>query len=151
VVNTTFIPFYPLERPRIRCREGGWVGPSAGLDGCGISRPQRDSTPRTVKTVASRVVRSGDQAEGWIKVVRVQRSTETRFYLLTHPNRRITVRFPTGEKLCFPKRPNRLWGPRSLLLGALSPGVKRMGCATDYSPPSSVEVKNGGSFSFGPR
>ena len=24
---------------------GGWVGPRAGLDGCGKSRPHRDSTP----------------------------------------------------------------------------------------------------------
>ena len=26
---------------------GGWVGPRAGLDGCGISRPHRDSIART--------------------------------------------------------------------------------------------------------
>jgi len=24
---------------------GGWVGPRAGLDGCGISHPHRDSIP----------------------------------------------------------------------------------------------------------
>jgi hypothetical protein len=24
---------------------GGWVGPKAGLDGCGKSRPHRDSIP----------------------------------------------------------------------------------------------------------
>ena len=33
---------------------GGWVGPRAGLDRCGISRPHRDSIPGTVQLVASR-------------------------------------------------------------------------------------------------
>jgi hypothetical protein len=31
-------PLYPRERPGTHCI-GGWVGPRAGLDGCGISRP----------------------------------------------------------------------------------------------------------------
>ena len=31
---------------------GGWVSPRAGLDGCGKSRPHRDSIP--VQPVASR-------------------------------------------------------------------------------------------------
>ena len=35
---------YPRERPGTHFT-GGWVGPSAGLDGCGKSRPQRDSIP----------------------------------------------------------------------------------------------------------
>jgi hypothetical protein len=35
---------YPLERPRTHCT-GGWVGPRAGLDSCGKSRPHRDSIP----------------------------------------------------------------------------------------------------------
>jgi len=38
VVNATPRPLYPRERPRTRCI-GGWVGPRAGLDGCGKSRP----------------------------------------------------------------------------------------------------------------
>ena len=29
---------------------GGWVGPSAGLDGCGKSRPCRDSIPGLYST-----------------------------------------------------------------------------------------------------
>ena len=33
---------YPRERPSTR-RTGGWVGPRAGLDRCGKSRPHRDS------------------------------------------------------------------------------------------------------------
>ena len=33
----------PGKRPGTHC-VGGWVGPKAGLDGCGKSRPQRDST-----------------------------------------------------------------------------------------------------------
>jgi hypothetical protein len=35
---------YPGERPGTHCT-GGWVGPRAGLDGCGKSRPHRDSIP----------------------------------------------------------------------------------------------------------
>jgi hypothetical protein len=33
---------------------GGWVGPRAGLDGCGKSRPHRDSITRIIQLVASR-------------------------------------------------------------------------------------------------
>jgi hypothetical protein len=36
--------FYPRERPGTHYVEG-WVGPRAGLDDCGKSRPQRDSIP----------------------------------------------------------------------------------------------------------
>ena len=35
---------YPREKPGTDC-VGGWVGPGAGLDGCGKSRPHRDSIP----------------------------------------------------------------------------------------------------------
>ena len=35
---------YPRERPGTH-RTGGWVGPRAGLDRCGISRQHRDSIP----------------------------------------------------------------------------------------------------------
>ena len=38
VVNTTPRPLYPREGPGTHCT-GGWVGPRAGLDGCGKSRP----------------------------------------------------------------------------------------------------------------
>jgi hypothetical protein len=34
----------PREKPGTQC-VGGWVGPRAGLDGCGKSRPHRDSIP----------------------------------------------------------------------------------------------------------
>jgi hypothetical protein len=34
----------PQERPGTHCT-GGWLGPRAGLDGCGKSRPHRDSLP----------------------------------------------------------------------------------------------------------
>ena len=33
---------------------GGWVGPRAGLDGCGKSRSPPEFDPRTVQPVASR-------------------------------------------------------------------------------------------------
>jgi hypothetical protein len=35
---------YPRERPRTHCTRG-LVGPRAGLDRCGKSRPHQDSTP----------------------------------------------------------------------------------------------------------
>ena len=38
VINATPRPLYPRERPGTHCI-GGWVGPRAGLDGCGKSRP----------------------------------------------------------------------------------------------------------------
>jgi hypothetical protein len=34
VVNATLRPLYPWEIPSTNC-VGGWVGPRAGLDGCG--------------------------------------------------------------------------------------------------------------------
>jgi hypothetical protein len=34
----------PRKRPGAHCIEG-WVDPRAGLDGCGKSRPHRDSIP----------------------------------------------------------------------------------------------------------
>jgi hypothetical protein len=37
-------PLYPRERPGTH-GTGGWVGPRAGLDGCGKCRPHRDSIP----------------------------------------------------------------------------------------------------------
>ena len=45
VVSTTPRPLYPWERPGTHCT-GGWVGPRAGLDGCGKSRLHRNSIPR---------------------------------------------------------------------------------------------------------
>ena len=44
MVNATPRPLYPQERPGADCT-GGWVDPRAGLDGCGKSRPHRDSIP----------------------------------------------------------------------------------------------------------
>ena len=45
--------FTPGERPATPCT-GGWVGPRAGLDGCGKSHPPPGFDPRTVHPVASR-------------------------------------------------------------------------------------------------
>ena len=44
VVNATPRPLYPRERPGTRCI-GGWVGPGAGLDGCGKSLPHLIRSP----------------------------------------------------------------------------------------------------------
>ena len=43
----------PGKRPGTHCI-GGWVGPRAGLDGCGKSRPPPGFDPWTVQSVASR-------------------------------------------------------------------------------------------------
>jgi hypothetical protein len=45
-------PLYPRERPGTHCI-GGWVGSTAGLDGCAKSRPPPGFNPRTVQAVAS--------------------------------------------------------------------------------------------------
>jgi hypothetical protein len=45
--------------------------------------------------------------------------------------------------ICLPPRPDRLWGPPSLLRNGywgLSPGIMRQGCGADLSPQSSVET-----------
>jgi len=51
VVNVMPRPLYALERSGINCI-GRWVGPRAGLDGCGKSRPHQDYRP--VQPVAIR-------------------------------------------------------------------------------------------------
>jgi hypothetical protein len=53
VVNATPQPLYPRERTGTHCT-GGWVGPRAGLDGCGKSRRVQDSIPRSAQLVTSR-------------------------------------------------------------------------------------------------
>jgi hypothetical protein len=53
VVNATPRPIYPREKPGTHCT-GGWVGPMAGGDGFGKSRPLLGFDPRTVQPVASR-------------------------------------------------------------------------------------------------
>jgi hypothetical protein len=44
VVNAMPWSLYPWDRPGTHCI-GGLVGPRAGLDGCGKSRPHRNSIP----------------------------------------------------------------------------------------------------------
>ena len=53
VVNATPRPVYPRERPGTYCTRG-WVGPRAGLVGCGKSRPPSGFDPRTFQPLASR-------------------------------------------------------------------------------------------------
>jgi len=49
------------------------------------------------------------------------------------------------EYFSLPLHPDQLWGPSNLIfkwaLGPLTPKVKRPGCESDNSPPSSAEVK----------
>ena len=53
LVNATPWPLYPRERPGTHFI-GGWVGPKAGLGGCGKFRPPTGFGPPTVQPVASR-------------------------------------------------------------------------------------------------
>ena len=53
VVNATPRPFYSRKRPGTHCIRG-WVGPKAGLDEYGISRPPPGFDPYTVQPIASR-------------------------------------------------------------------------------------------------
>jgi hypothetical protein len=54
VVNATPRPLYPRERDSVTHCIWGWVGPRAGLDGCGKSRPPPGFDHRAVQPVASR-------------------------------------------------------------------------------------------------
>jgi hypothetical protein len=49
VANIAPWPLYPQERQGTHCTRR-WVGPGANLDGCGKSRPHRDSIPVGVCT-----------------------------------------------------------------------------------------------------
>jgi hypothetical protein len=58
----------------------------------------------------------------------------------------VGVRVSVGSRIfSSPRRPDRLWGPPSLLiqrvLGALPPGLKRPEHDADQSPPTSAEVR----------
>jgi hypothetical protein len=57
----------------------------------------------------------------------------------------VGVRFPVGSSIfSSPRRPDRLWGPPSLLSNgyrALSAGVNRPGREACRSPPTSAEVR----------
>jgi hypothetical protein len=44
---------------------GGWVGPRAGLNGCGKSRHHRGSSPLPVQPVASRYTDCAIPAHSW--------------------------------------------------------------------------------------
>jgi hypothetical protein len=68
VVNATPRPLYSRERPGTH-RTEGWVGPRAGMDGCGKSRPSPGFDLRTVQPVASRDTDYTINYTGNLKVV----------------------------------------------------------------------------------
>jgi hypothetical protein len=58
----------------------------------------------------------------------------------------VGVRVPIGWRIfSFPRRPDRLWGPRSFLSNGYQelfpPGVKRPGREAEHSRPTTAEVK----------
>jgi hypothetical protein len=55
VINATPQPLYPRGSYPVHCR-GGRVGPRAGVDRCGKSRPQQELEPPTVQSVANGVL-----------------------------------------------------------------------------------------------
>ena len=57
---------YPRERPGTHCTEG-WMGPRAGLDRCGKSRPPPGFDPRTVQPVAIRYTDYSTRPTGTVK------------------------------------------------------------------------------------
>jgi len=65
VVNATPRPLYSRERPGTHCT-GGSVGPRAGLDERGKSRPPPGFDPRNFQPVASRYT----EWNGWVLVGR---------------------------------------------------------------------------------
>jgi len=56
---------YPRERPDTHFT-GGWVGPRAGLDMCGKSRPPTGFDPRTAQPVASRYTDGATGSTLWL-------------------------------------------------------------------------------------
>jgi hypothetical protein len=58
---------YPRERPGIRCT-GGCVGPRAGLDRFGKSRPPPGFDPRTVQPLASRYTVYATQPTRFVEI-----------------------------------------------------------------------------------
>ena len=53
VLNAKPRPLYPQESP-VTLRMVGWIGPTAGLDGCGESRSPLGFDPWIVQAAASR-------------------------------------------------------------------------------------------------
>jgi len=68
VVNATPRPPYPRERPGTHYI-GGWVGPRAGLDGCGKFRPPQGFDPFTVQPLPSCANPNGNGNSGCRKPV----------------------------------------------------------------------------------
>jgi hypothetical protein len=67
----------------------------------------------------------------------------------------VRVRVPVGSRIfTSPYHPGWLRSPPNLLSngyrGAPSPGVKRLGCEADHSPPTSVKVKKTWIYTFTP-
>ena len=59
VVSTMPLPLYPRERPGTHCT-GGWVGPRAGLDGCGTNKIYKcDRGPRVEEPCFKRFLLEG--------------------------------------------------------------------------------------------
>ena len=77
LVNATPRPLYPRERSGTHCI-GGWVGPRAGLDGCGKSRPTGIRSPDRPARIESLYGLRYPKCRGWglgIWIVHVTNTT----------------------------------------------------------------------------
>ena len=63
---------YPRERTGTHCT-GGCVGPRAGLDRCGKSRPPPGFDPQTVQPIASRYTDYAARPTIWVVIVAIFR------------------------------------------------------------------------------
>jgi hypothetical protein len=83
----------PRERPDTSCK-GGWVGPRAGLDRCGKSRPPPGFDRRTVQAEASRYT---DYANRLTQEVEAPRFQDNQHMVVRLSALRIGCLYPPGN------------------------------------------------------
>jgi hypothetical protein len=95
VVNATPRPLYPRERHGTHSI-GGWVGPRAGMDGCGKSRRHRDSIPGPPNPSRVAIPTELSRSIGWMETSILQELDtfffRTRFVFRTVCSRPLAIR-----------------------------------------------------------
>jgi hypothetical protein len=93
VFNVAPRPLYPRENPSTHCI-GVWVGPRAGLNGCGKSRHLPGFDPRTFQPVAScyndwaisaQKIHTGDHSNMHVVVLKSLASYSSHYIYLKKP------------------------------------------------------------------